>query len=253
MDVPKLQLLHCLSQRKYLEEALENGLMFTAHPVKFDPGNSGALFDGLIPFINILLAPYKKRFDTLEVFEQMKLRLVIGTISGKVPMICVSEIPKGRHVDNHALDFGQWAVVVSREWLEQQGGDRVIYMGNQTPVSSHLFRVAAISILSGMKLGNQGQVLVENTALEARLALFGHIEVRDNIQESEWRIVGANGFMGQNSDLGRRVPLPLDAIEYVFAPKFDVAHMTSFVNALAAARGYAAPQVMPFPVDGPMP
>lgn len=249
----ELRLLHCMSERRYLEEALEQGLMFTAHSVNFDPGNSNALFNTLIPFIDNLLSPYGKRFDTLDVFEQMKLRLVLGTIRGEVPMICLSEIPEGRRVDSHAFQFGQWALVLSRKWVEQHGGDRVIYMGHGTPASTHMFQVAAISMLSGLKVGDKGQVLMENVPLEARLALFGHIETRGNIHEAEWRIVGAHGFMGAKSDLRSRLPLPLNAIEHVFVPSYAVTEMTDFVGTLAVKRGLPPPQVLPFPLDGSLP
>jgi len=102
----------------YLDQALQKGLMFTAHEVTYSPGNPNTLFDTMIPFIDKLLTKYGKSFATLAVSEQFKLRLICGTISGSVPMICFAEVSKGSCVDHHGLSFGQWGVVVSRDWLE---------------------------------------------------------------------------------------------------------------------------------------
>ena len=240
------RLLHCMSKASYLDEALEKGLMFTAHKVTYSPGDPNALFETMIPFIDKLLTKYGKSFATLAVFEQFKLRLICGTISGSLPMICFSEVSKGSRVDHHGLSFGQWGVVVSRDWLEEQGGDRVLYIGESSPLSHHLYQVTTVSLIGGLTVNKSGEINIEEDPVRFWLDFFGYIEIRKNMQESEWRMVGAK------NELNTRRFLPFDAIECIFAPNNDLQRVRNFVDQLAAQRKCPAPIVLAYPSAEPI-
>lgn len=240
------RLLHCMSKALYLDQALQKGLMFTAHEVTYSPGNPNTLFDTMIPFIDKLLTKYGKSFATLAVSEQFKLRLICGTISGSVPMICFAEVSKGSCVDHHGLSFGQWGVVVSRDWLEQQGGDRVVYVGDTSSLSHHFYRVAAVSLIGGLTVNKKGEITIAEEPVRAWLDLFGHLEIRKNMQESEWRIVGTE------KELNTRRFLPFDAIECICSPSNDLDRVRTFVDQLAAQRKCSAPNVLAYPSVEPM-
>jgi hypothetical protein len=53
------------------------------------------------------------------------------------------------------------------------------------------------------------------------LDLLAHIEVRENLEEFEWRIVGNHGFMGGKRETGKRLLIQLEDIEYILVQKTE--------------------------------
>ena len=45
-------------------------------------------------------------------------------------MLCFTEVVEGKDISSHGNIFGNYGLVVSRRWLESNGGDRVVYVGD---------------------------------------------------------------------------------------------------------------------------
>lgn len=137
--LPTLKFLHSMRERSFLESALSEGLMLRDHTVQFSPAKTHAQWQALLgeewsllmTKLNSLGAPWGG------LSEERKNLLMggIGSISGKIPMLCFTEVPEGRGLSFHHLSFGGYGLVVSRNWLESNGGDRVIYAGNNSSES----------------------------------------------------------------------------------------------------------------------
>lgn len=213
--------------------------MLRDHTVQFSPAKTHAqwriLLGGewahLMGKLNSLGAPWEGLSE-----ERKSLILGgIGSISGKIPMLCFSEVPEGRDLAYHHLSFGGYGVVVSKNWIESSGGDRVIYAGNNSPVSVNLFRVIASLQITNLLRDPQGNVLFNTTPYRPVLDLFAHIETRDNLEEYEWRIAGQHGFMGGKRESGKRLSLPIEQVEAVLVKNNDdIPLFEELVRSLAA-------------------
>lgn len=225
MLLPKLRFLHSMRERNFLESALTEGLMLRDHMVQFAPANThahwrsllGDAWNLLMGKLNSLGAPWE------ELSEDQKNLIMggIGSISGAIPMLCFTEVPEGRDVAFHLLSFGGYGLVVNRDWLESSGGDRVIYAGNNSPVSRNLFRVVASLQITNLGLDPGGAVVFNITPFRPVLDLLAHVEIRDNLEEYEWRITGQHGFMGGKRESGKRLPLPIEQVETVLVQNND--------------------------------
>jgi hypothetical protein len=136
-------------------------------------------------------------------------------------MLYFSEVPEGREISYQQLPFGAYGLVVKRQWLEKNEADRALYIGQNSPVSRHLFRNLANLRISSLFVDVSGQVLFDNSCFPALLDLLAHIEVRENIEEFEWRIVGNHGFMGGKRETGKRLLIQLEDIEYILVQKTE--------------------------------
>ena len=170
----------------------------------------------------------------------------IGSISGEIPMLCFTEVPEGRDLAFHHLSFGAYGLVVNRDWLESSGGDRVMYVGNSSPVSRNLFRVVASLQIASLFRDPTGNVLVNTQPYRPVLDLLAHVETRENLEEYEWRIAGQHGFMGSKRDSGKRLPLPLEQVQTVLVQNpGDVPLLEALVRSIAVRQSAAqTPPVM---------
>jgi Putative abortive phage resistance protein AbiGi, antitoxin len=241
-----------MSQPDFLQEALTTGLMLTDHEVSFaptrDPQEFGALIERVMPLLTARLAGLGKPLEALDEPRKQILFSGLGSMRGKIPMLCLSEIPPGKSLDHHRFSFGGFALVVKSEWLSRHGAERVMYVGLNSPASRQLYHCMATMHLLGLHVSPTGDVLFDNVTTNAMLELLPYVEVRDHLEEAEWRVVGRAGFVGGVRDTNKKLPLTLKDIEYIFVPSDAVAKFTAQVEALATKQGCSLkPLVLQFP------
>lgn len=215
-----IRFLHVMKQADHLEQALRQGLMFTGHRVVFKPFTDE--MDAVMKTQTYAIPRLVKRAESLGAknSDLNALAAGLGSISGEIPMICFTEVHGSRDLTAHYLNFGAYGVVVSREWLERNGGDRVLYTGPDSEVAQRLHRLFIDFQIAGMHVKN-GKVLLESSALDPILNLFAYVQGRDQLAEVEWRIAGEHGFTGRPTSNGKRIHLPLADIETVLVQNSD--------------------------------
>ena len=247
-----LKFLHCTSQADFLTMALNSGLMLTDHEVRFAPTQDGAEFgvlvDRVVPLLAARLAGLGKPLDTLDETRKRALFSGLGSMCGKIPMLCLSEIPPDKSLDHHRFSFGSFALVIRAEWLACHGAERIVYVGLNSPASQQLYNCMATMHILGLHVSPTGDILFDNVTTNAMLELLPYVEVRDHLEEAEWRVVGRAGFVGGARETSKRLPLKMDDIEYIFVPNDAVAKFTSQVLVLANQQGCSTPPtVLQFP------
>lgn len=241
-----------MSQPDFLETALSEGLMLTDHEVAFAPtqdkNDFGVLVERVMPLLAARLDSLGKPLNALEDTRKRVLFSGLGTMRGKIPMLCFSEIPPGKSLDQHRFNFGSFAIVIKSEWLARQGADRVVYVGQNSPASQQLYHCLATMHILGLHVSPTGDVLFDNVTTKAMLELLPYVEVREHLEEAEWRVVGKTGFVGGARETNKRLQLALQDIEYIFVPGSDIAKFSAQVSELAIQQGCSVvPPVIQFP------
>lgn len=230
-----IQFLHTMRQADHLEQALREGLMFTDHKVSFDPFNG--LDDAAKKSAEYSLPKLLQRVTSCGAnhLDLNDLAHGLGAMSGMVPMICFTEVQEGRNLTMHYLNFGAYGVVMTREWLERNGGDRVIYAGQNSALTTRLHRLFVDFLIAGVHVKN-GKALFDSNHFHPILNLLAFIQGRDQLAEVEWRIAGEHGFMGGDKASGKRLPLPLNDIEDVVVQNDeDVPRFEAILRSLPGA------------------
>jgi hypothetical protein len=232
-----IRFLHSLRKLEYLEEALSEGLLFTSHTVNYQP------FENTPPDIEVLknavsrAANKARSLGAIEFDERICATIFYG-MSGSVPMICFTEVHDSRDLLTHYMTFGSYGIVVKRDWLESQGGDRVLYTSGKSKVTKELRNLVVELMISGMFLEN-GKAIFNISHMRSIMKIFSHIEKRDHLSEVEWRIAGKHGLTGGESALGKRIPLPLSEVEEVIVHKSeDKPRIRKVLKSIASAQGH---------------
>jgi hypothetical protein len=216
---PALQFLHSIRQLDHLTQALADGLMFTSHKVQFRPADAREHWEELLeevdPLLKVKLRQLGKPWESLAEERRRALMLGLGSMSAKMPMICLTEVPKGRAVTFHQYQYGRYGLYIRREWLERQGADRVLYLGERSAVTLRVYKLITMANILGLHLNQAGEPLFENMTSRANIDLLAYIETRGNLEELEWRIAGKHGLSGGGSNVGQRLPLRLEEVEMV--------------------------------------
>jgi hypothetical protein len=228
-----------MGRREYLESALNVGLMLTMHKVEYRPAvDPGTPFLDVFPLLETRLKEIGKPWENLTAGRQRVIRIGLGPMSGKIPMLCFTEVPEGRCVREHYRAFGGYGLVVRRTWLEANSADRVIYVGDGSAVSRRLYEALAGLLIATLSPDANGEVLFRHHALGPAFDLLAYIEVRDHVEEFEWRIAGRHGFLGGGNDTGKRLPIGLPDIEAVVVrDQPDISYFEGLVARLAATQG----------------
>ena len=239
-----IRFLHTMRQADYLEQALKDGLMFTEHKVLFDPFKD--LEDAARKSHEYGLPKLIARVTALGVPNTNLNALAhgIGSMSGMVPMICFTEVQGARDLKPHYLNFGAYGVVVTRDWLERNGGDRVVYTGPHSALTTRLHRLFVDLQIAGIHV-RSGTAQFDTSHMIPILNLLAFIQGRDQIAEVEWRIAGEHGFMGGYKATGKRIPLGVNDIEEILVQnEDDVPKFESVLESLPrTADGVAFPPV----------
>jgi hypothetical protein len=251
-DVNRMKLLHCMKKSEYLEQALCEGLMMRNHEVKFSPAEDpeawATLIDQILPLLKQKLKSLGVPFDSLSEETRLLLLRGIGSNSGFVPMICLTEVPDGRNVDGHQIAFGSYGLVISRHWVESNGGDRVLYVGHNSASSRRLFVTLAAMKIFSLHVGARNQVLFDNEAFRASLDLLCYVEAREHLEQAEWRLAGNPGWIGGGTPKEIRLNLPIEKIETVLVKNdAEIQPMSALVRKLAdKQKSQSSPQVTVF-------
>lgn len=220
-----LQFLHCTKKSEYLESALKNGLMFTNHKVQFkfieDAKELYKIREEIMPFINHRLKELGKTYSDLSKENKFVINYVYGAISTEIPMLCFSETAKGKNIASHRSHFGQYGLVVSRNWIEKNGGDRVSYVGESGKFGYLLMRSISSLLALSLITDKENNTFFLKQTLAITLDLLCYIEKRENIEQQEWRIAGKHGLMGGGRSTGQCLSLPLEEIQYVLVKEAD--------------------------------
>ncbi|MBP1473675.1 hypothetical protein J7I44_05145 [Frateuria sp. MAH-13] len=203
----------------HLTQALADGLMFTRHKVQFRPADAREHWEELLeemhPLLKGKLRQLGKPWESLAEERRRALMFGLGSMTADMPMICLTEVPNGREVTFHQYQYGRYGLFIRREWLERQGADRVLYLGERSAVTLLVYRLITLANILGLHLNQTGDPLFENMTSRATLDLLAYVETRGNLEELEWRIAGRHEFMGGDSDVGKRLPLRLEDVEMV--------------------------------------
>lgn len=236
-----IQFLHTMRQADYLEQALQEGLMFTDHEVSFDPFMG--LDDAAKKSAEYSLPKLINRINSCgSTHENLKvLAYGLGSMSGKVPMICFTEVQEGRDLNQHYLNFGAYGIVVTREWLERNGGDRVVYTGQGSELTTRLHRLFVDFMIAGVHVGD-GKALFDSNHMHPIVNLLAFVQGRDQLSEVEWRIAGEHGFLGGERATGNRLRVGLNDIEEVVVQNdADVPRFEAILRSLPGADKCAEP------------
>jgi hypothetical protein len=243
-NVKTLKFIHSMSKKEYLESALNNGLLLTDHKVKFHPIKDRNILESLVN--NEIMFTLKQRLLEIgkpwEFVEGERRKIIfsgIGFIRGSIPMLCFSEVPDGRNIQYHQLNFGAYGLVVKRQWLENNEADRVLYIGQDSPISRHLFRNLANLRIANLFFDTKSNlILFNNSCFSALLDMIAFIEIREHLEEFEWRIVGNPGFMKEKRDLEKRLVIGLEDIEYILVQNSeDIKFFEKLIDNLAIVQG----------------
>lgn len=236
-----IQFLHTMRQADYLEQALLEGLMFTDHKVSFDPFMG--LDDAAQKSAEYSLPKLINRITSCGSNHANLNALAhgLGSMSGMVPMICFTEVQEGRDLKLHYLNFGAYGIVVTREWLERNGGDRVVYTGQGSELTTRLHRLFVDFQIAGVHV-KDGKALFDSNHMRPILNLLAFVQGRDQLTEVEWRIAGEHGFMGGDRASGKRLPFRLNDIEEVVVQNDeDIPRFEAILRSLPGAEKCAEP------------
>jgi hypothetical protein len=242
-----------MNNASYLEAAIICGLMLTEHKVDFRATEKreelSELVNSVLPLIMHRLEEVGWPFESLDEKRKKELFAGVGNLSAKIPTLCFSEVPEEWNICSLRNTFGEYALVVSQNWLNRNEADRVVYVGHYSPVSKHLHRNLASMMTISLYSDEKSQILFNNIIFPPLLDLFSYIEIRDHLEEIEWRIVGKHGFMGGKNETSKRLELSLDDIEFVFVPDGnEVTRFKSVVSNVALKNNVEnIPQVIVFP------
>lgn len=239
-----------MRESRHLELALDEGLQLTDHKVELklsqDHEDWSAFVADTMPLLSRRLTSIGKPWESLDETTRKILLRGIGAISALVPMLCFTEVPEGRNISNHQVGFGAYGLVVRRQWLDEHGADRVIYVGQNSSLSRRLFRVLADFRIASLFAKEDGQVIFDSSCFADLLDLLVHVQVREHLEEFEWRIAGNHGLMGGVKDTGKRLPIRLQDIEYVLVQnQEDIAIFQHHINTIVARESHSSvPKVL---------
>jgi hypothetical protein len=228
--------------------------MFTDHDVEFKFSDDKAEllkhFNEILPVINWRLSQMGETYDELPEDRKFVVNSGIGSISGKIPMLCFTEVAEGKVITNHGISFGNYGLVVSREWLESNGGDRVAYVGE-----GGMFGVLLARVLSAFKAltlfkNEEELVLFNGHFTDMVLSLFSYVEKRRHLEEQEWRIAGNHGFLGGEKSTGSCLPISLKDIEFVFVREGgEIDKFKSILDEISRSESFHGkkPEVLVYP------
>ena len=233
--------------------------MFTKHTVEFkfstDEDSLRKHFNEMLKIINWQLNQLGTAYDLLSEDRKFVVNSSLGGISGNIPMLCFTEVAEGKDISSHGNMFGNYGLVVSRRWLEYNGGDRVVYVGDDAVFGTLLARIISSFKILTLRKNDAGLVLFEGHFTEMILGLFCYIEKRTHIEQQEWRIAGKHGFLGGGNSDGEYLPITLNDIEYIFAQNSDeVEKLKVIVKEKIKLENYTGniPKIMIYPSCIPM-
>lgn len=243
-----MKLLHCLQSSQFLEVALRDGFQPKMHPVEFIVSQDNH------PVYAEVFAMLKERLQALNTpYENLPpgwadiLCRSVSNLTSKAPMICFTELTDGRDLHDHRFQFGSFGVVVDSSWVGRNGGDRVVYFGDNSEVSVRLYKALAQLRIRGIWVNSRGLPNPNTLDVDLMLGILGYFERRSHIGEQEWRIVGECQTPMDN------IRISVADIETIYVPDDGwLAHFRQIADELAIQQGVrSVPEVAVFPANIP--
>ena len=215
-----VRFIHSMRDRQYLEQIFTTGgLMFTDHHVEFslssDPVDFEDMLNLLEPMIQSRASILGAKWSDAAPADKVAVRLGMMAVNGEMPMLCFTEALDERQLSNHSFLFGAYGIVVGQEWMEKNGGDRVIYAGSNSAMTRALHQTMVQLRLGAMIVNASGNIVFDAAVEPTILNLLQFIQVRKNFTEFEWRIPGQHGFLKAKSSTGTRLPISIGDIEII--------------------------------------
>ncbi|MBB5357344.1 hypothetical protein HDE76_000526 [Rhodanobacter sp. ANJX3] len=226
--------------------------MFTDHEVNFsvteDKDQLWKIIQEILPILHYKLATLGLKLESLPEDRKQTIFAGLGRVKSKIPMVCLTEIPPGKILSNHRMQFGSYALVLKPSWVSSNEADRVIYIGQNSPTSRAIFRCLATMNILGLNIDKNGLLLFDMRTNKEVFSLISYYETRENVTEAEWRVCGETGYFGGTRSTGTTVPLGLDDIDHIFVPACDIEQTKKLVENLANAQSVSvSPSVGEFP------
>lgn len=205
-----------MKERDYLEQALTLGLMFCSHPVSYRPlPNDRHEINKIVEEELLPLILQKVASLPGDVHLPPEVMRLFGPQTINIPMICFTEAYGARNLDEQYNQFGEYGVVVTHKWLEDNGGDRVLYVGSESQLTKHLCHLYWKALIGSIHKTKDNKALPSTQVTQKFLTILAYIETRKHLSEAEWRIADATSIYEGNSKTGTRIALPLSAIRMV--------------------------------------
>lgn len=184
-----LKFLHSMQKLEYLESALENGLLFTAHTVQYKLSeNEEVLKNDFNIKKDSILIKYGIVFEKLTPKEQLIVSYMLGPIQSDVKMLCFTELENRNNMSHHTAMFGNYGFIFTQDFIERNNGDRVMYFGDNSPASRQLKNIIDLLMINSLHYKEDGSLIGDAKAFKMVTNNMCFIENRKHIKEFEWRI-----------------------------------------------------------------
>lgn len=241
----------------HFKNNIQEGFILQGHPVSFTPSIS-ELIKGLMPFweeydiegetissLRNLLKKHgglnneywgelgKKMTDDFK--YNASLSLLLNNIkSASIAMKCFTEVRDNQKINpQHTGYFGEFGIMMKREWIIKNGGSPVIYVDKDIKLTN----VLGINLSMSKTLDDCVKTLTGIKSLRNFKTLFdllSYVEVSDHHFEYEWRIVGEHSFAGKPSTKKKkRITFDFADIAALYVPNQErKEHMIKFLDSI---------------------
>jgi len=142
--------------------------------------------------------------------------------SAQIKMKCFTELRDNQKIHpNHRHWFGNYGISLTKGWMKNNNGDRIIYVNRESEVTNRIGRVTSIlfSALNG------------KDAIKSVFDILAFTEIEENSHEYEWRIVGNHNYAGKSyGDYPDHIKFTNDDILGIYVK--DVSDIEVFAKAL---------------------
>jgi len=221
-----------VKDKNHLVDDITNGFTLRKHQISFKP-SIYSILPSLIDFwkdrrlsskmIDPLIDNYKKlneqefwKWYVHEMKNNQEFNLSISYIfaqinSAEIKMKCFTELRDNQKIHpNHRHWFGSYGISMSKEWMLENNGDRIVYVDSNSEVTNRIAR------LLSMLLSTFGG----KDVIKSMFDILSFTEIAGNSHEYEWRIVGNHNFAGKSyGNYPDKISFSTTDIEGVFVEK----------------------------------
>ncbi|MEL6255015.1 MAG: hypothetical protein AAFR87_23610 [Bacteroidota bacterium] len=239
-------------KRDYLIDEIQNGFLMMDHNVHFQMPPPFQLLEKVVlvykslglsvgvigEIIAKLDQGVKLQSAVLQVVSDQNKKSQLDIIFGKstypISMKCFTELRENQKIDPHHIGyFGKYGIEVGDQWMQENGGAQVLYIGNGDEWSQRLGSI--ISLCSSLgPLENQINSII--------LDIVSYIETSDHRYEYEWRIVNPNkinSIISPDLEFKNRIPLGLENIEALYIPEDETPIFEKILEEQAKSEQYS--------------
>jgi len=199
-----------LHKKEHLLFDIKNGFNLNFHQIEFRP-SIAMILPSLIsiwkdknissPAIQSILSKYSELDENIffnwlvdEMRENHNFNYDVSYLtsqvkSAQIKMKCFTELRDNQKIHpNHRQWFGNYGICLTKEWMKNNNGDRIIYVDRKSEVTNRIGRVTSMlfSALDG------------SDAIKSVFDILAFTEIEENSHEYEWRIVGNHNYAGKS-------------------------------------------------------